>query len=739
MALIVKDRVREASTTTGTGTLTLTGAISGFQSFSAIGDANDTYYTIVNAGTGDWEVGIGTYTASGTTLSRSQVLESSNGGALVNFGAGIKDVFGTYPADRSVSQADIGTAPNEIPLNQYLGSAAYVDINTLNAGSLTNTTDISNVQPSLNLDFANVKKLDPRITYARASEARYYDGKTVSKAEENLLKYSQEFDNASWDKNGGGVSANSTTAPDNTTTADTFTETASTTYHFVRSSATNGNVISGLTYTYSQYFKKGVGATAPDIVQMSFNSPANAYANFNISTGVVTATGAGITNSAIVLTNGFYRCSVTIVATSTGIAYCGAFLTDNNPTAVNSPQYLGNVTSDIYLWGAQLEQRSAVSSYTPTTTQPITIYQPTLLTASANVARFDHDPITNESLGLLIEEQRTNLMTYSEDLSNAGWVKNNSTITANIIVAPDGTLTGDKLVENTSLALHLTYQSKTVTATSHTATVYAKSGGRNWLRMDLTSASTVGAYFDLENVAVGTVTAGYTASITSVGDGWCRCSLTTTTTAALWYVQIFSATANGTVVYTGDGYSGIYLWGAQLEVGGFSTSYIPTVASQVTRSADSASMTGANFSSWYRADEGTLYTDFAPVGVGTAGWYYWFSLNLSSANSIAIRQYATGTNNYRIDYNGTAQATNDVGASLANVYKKIGLVYKFNDIASVYDGSNLTVDSTANIPDVTRFDIGGSFGVALKTSLYVKKISYFPARLSNEELQEMTS
>ena len=100
MALIVKDRVREASTTSGTGTLTLGGAISGFQTFSVIGDGNTTYYTIVDVSTGSWEVGIGTYTASGTTLSRTQVLESSNGGALVSFSATAKDVFCTYPADR---------------------------------------------------------------------------------------------------------------------------------------------------------------------------------------------------------------------------------------------------------------------------------------------------------------------------------------------------------------------------------------------------------------------------------------------------------------------------------------------------------------------------------------------------------------------------------------------------------------------------------------------------------------
>jgi len=102
MALVVKDRVRETTTTTGTGTVTLAGPVTGFQSFSVIGNANTTYYAIVDAATGDWEVGIGTYTLSGTTLSRDTVLESSNSGALVPFIAGTKDVFCTYPAERSV-------------------------------------------------------------------------------------------------------------------------------------------------------------------------------------------------------------------------------------------------------------------------------------------------------------------------------------------------------------------------------------------------------------------------------------------------------------------------------------------------------------------------------------------------------------------------------------------------------------------------------------------------------------
>jgi hypothetical protein len=100
MAIVVKDRVKVTSTTTGTGTFTLGSAATGFQDFSAIGDGNQTYYTIANAS--DWEVGIGTYTASGTTLSRDVVLASSNSNNLVNWGAGSKDVFVTYPAEAGI-------------------------------------------------------------------------------------------------------------------------------------------------------------------------------------------------------------------------------------------------------------------------------------------------------------------------------------------------------------------------------------------------------------------------------------------------------------------------------------------------------------------------------------------------------------------------------------------------------------------------------------------------------------
>lgn len=98
MAFVLADRVKETTTTTGTGTVTLAGAATGFQSFSAIGNGNNTYYTIAGQGTSEWEVGIGTYTSAGATLSRDTVLSSSAGGSKVSFSAGTKDVFVTYPA-----------------------------------------------------------------------------------------------------------------------------------------------------------------------------------------------------------------------------------------------------------------------------------------------------------------------------------------------------------------------------------------------------------------------------------------------------------------------------------------------------------------------------------------------------------------------------------------------------------------------------------------------------------------
>ena len=156
MALVVKDRVQVTSTTTGTGTFTLGSAVAGFQDFSVIGNGNTCYYAIVMSS--EWEVGLGTYTSSGTTLSRDTVLESSNSGSLVNFSAGTKNVFVTYPAEKATYQDANGTAiapqlsaSNGLVENANTVSANYTiqtNYNAMSAGPVTVNSGISLTIPS---------------------------------------------------------------------------------------------------------------------------------------------------------------------------------------------------------------------------------------------------------------------------------------------------------------------------------------------------------------------------------------------------------------------------------------------------------------------------------------------------------------------------------------------------------------------------------------------------------------
>jgi len=144
MPLVLADRVKETTTTTGTGTVTLLGAVTGFQAFSVIGNGNTTFYTIAGQGTSEWEVGIGTYTASGTTLSRDTVLASSAGAPTkTTFSAGTKDVFVTYPAERSVYSDGTNIVPDTaavlLPSSGGTGQSSYVNGELLIGNTTGNT------------------------------------------------------------------------------------------------------------------------------------------------------------------------------------------------------------------------------------------------------------------------------------------------------------------------------------------------------------------------------------------------------------------------------------------------------------------------------------------------------------------------------------------------------------------------------------------------------------------------
>jgi hypothetical protein len=608
-------------------------------------------------------------------------------------------------------------------------------------------------QPSLNLDFANTKKLDPRITFARASSARYYDGKTTAKAEENLLLQSQDI-TTTWTNVGTTDIANTTTAPDGTTTADTMTETTGSGTHDIRQ--TGVNVISGLRYVWSIFAKKGDGATAPDIIQLTWGTggfDGSIFANYDISvgggtSGTVTTTGAGAVSASITAVgNGWYRCVLIADATATTTSGISVLFTNNNPTATRGQSYVGAVTANVFLWGAQLEQRSSVTAYTVTTTQAITNYSPTLQTALDNVARFDHNPVTGESLGLFVEEQRTNLLLRSEEFSNASWTKTASSITANIIVAPDGTLTADKVVEDTTASTtHLVISTATAvtTGTVYTGSVYLKAAERGFALVVFGVGASqaipgpAGVSVNLSSGAVAAVVGSVTSfTSTPVGNGWYRVTVTASATSTAStnfsvYLSTDGVWANRS--FTGDGYSGLYLWGAQLEAGAFATSYIPTVASQVTRSADAASMTGANFSSWYNQAEGTVYSEFRPIGITTANRLFSIDDGTSSIQSRALTSATWEINA------STTPTVSIFDLYTSGVLNKMALGMKFNDYGCVFNATPEVADTSAGVlVGANRLSIGCHLASAGQLNGHIKKLSYYPLRLPAAQLQALTA
>jgi hypothetical protein len=600
------------------------------------------------------------------------------------------------------------------------------------------------IRPSLNLDFANVKALDPRVTFARASTATYY-GTQTAKAEENLLLRSQEFDNAAWNRQAVGVTANTDTAPNGNLTADTFTIAAGAGVHAVTQSQpalTGGRVVS--------IFAK---AGTHKYIQFSFNGDATPWANFDLTagSGAVGSTGSNQTASIVDAGNGWYRC-ILYTASTTATNYYLTFV--DSSTSARQQDWTAAGTETVYLWGAQLEQRSAPTAYTATTTQPITNYIPVLQTASANVARFDHDPVTGESLGLLVEELRTNLLTYSEQFDNAAWTKNNSSIVSNTIVALDGTLTGDKLVEDTANAQHFIIRSvggAVAQGAPQTLSLYAKAGERTVIRVENVQGGGRRFFVDLSTGVIASASTigstgldSFSESVTNVGNGWWRIISTidptvgSTSSAMTAMVVQGSSTTN----YTGDGYSGVYIWGAQLEAGAFPTSYIPTVASQVTRSADSASMTGANFSDWYRQDEGTVYSEsFSPADSITGIFNHNWTLSQDGNNfigCISSASYGGSGNNLSVRVNNTAQLGMVVGQQ--GSYNKNVLTVKTNDSKGTANGVSVQTDTNCLLPAPTSLHLGGSgFSASNTRSTHIKKFAYYAKALTASQLQALTS
>ena len=731
MAIVVADRVLETSTTSGTGTLTLAGAGSGYQSFTVgVGVGNQTYYTIYDPTALTWEVGIGTL-LTGSTLSRTTVYANSSGTtALISFAANSKNVFCTSPASKYVDQSDIGTNPNQIPLNQYLGKLAFEDVLDTITGNPYYDTQISDVEPTLNLDFVNSKIVDPRISFTRSTTATYYGPNISALAEQNLLLQSQAaFNTSSWAKTNLTVGA-STTAPDGTTTAQLIYPTAT------GASASNyqpNSFASGI-YTLSIY------AQAASQTYFAFLQPNNiggGAAWFNLSAGTVGTVSGGYTATiAQVGSTTWYRCTITLTSAITGV-FAFTPCDGNGSLAVTNSGISG-----VNFWGAQLEQRSSVTAYNVTTTTALTNYIPVLQTAPINAPRLDYSPTAGTPNGLLIEEQRTNLTTQSQTLST--WSNSNTTQTTSYNVAPDGTVTANYLVPTTASGQHsILLPSGTYATGTYTISCYMKAGGSIYGGLTLYDGTSyfAGVVFNLANGTVYTQSGGGgTATITSVGNGWYRCSVSGTGVGALSTtfsgIRVFNTAPSAVnFSYVGDGYNGIQIWGAQLEAGAFATSYIPTVASQVTRSADDASIIGTNFSSWFNAYEGVTYTETTRnANAGNYNGVFGYVVS----NGYNDLYFGTLDTSYRYGISGGLQL-NDNSTNITTA--KIASAYTYNGTHGFSINGVFPLTSTVSVPptNATSMVFGKISANPFYLNGYIKKIAYYPKRLSDAELQEMTS
>ena len=335
----------------------------------------------------------------------------------------------------------------------------------------------------------------------------------------------------------------------------------------------------------------------------------------------------------------------------------------------------------------------------------------------------------------LFEPQSTNLIEYSNDYADAYWtVKANSSINSNAIISPDGNLNADKLVENTSSSTHYINKNSFVliSGVDYTYSVFAKAGERSnfWLR----TINGVGdAYFDLSN---GTITSGVGGFIEDYGNGWYRCSVSGTSTSTTGNPYIYLVKSGTTTNYLGDGTSGLYIYGFQVEQKSYATSYIPTSGSTVTRNQDVCNNGGSSAS--INNTEGTLYFEGAALA------------NDGTFRQISLTQTAGGGDVITLDYSSSSNGIRSylrVGAvsqSLTYIlsdetqYNKIAVRYK--DTHSIWvNGLEVASQALTTLPinlNVLTFDNGSGGG-----NLYgkTKAVAVWKEALSDQELSELTT
>ena len=322
-----------------------------------------------------------------------------------------------------------------------------------------------------------------------------------------------------------------------------------------------------------------------------------------------------------------------------------------------------------------------------------------IVDVASNVARFDY---TNGSCpSILVEPQRTNLALRSEEFDNSSWIKSGVTITTNSIIAPSGNLTADKLMEvNGGNIPRVVYLFNATVGQSYTLSFYLKSAERNQVRVVFEGNASKSAFF---NSNTGVVI-GAMSSMILLNNGWYRCSITIS--AGSSSSNFYIATAkNNDVISSGDNTKGIYIWGAQLEAGSNATSYIPTVASAVTRNADVISKTG--ISDLIGQTEGTIFVDVdfnnAPSKTETNRIIE--LTDGTNSNRIIVAFGSTNTLLTRLTASGLEQASFSA-TSISVGMLKIALSYSSSGVKFYVNGTLVQSNLSASIPATNRMNLG---------------------------------
>ena len=457
-------------------------------------------------------------------------------------------------------------------------------------------------------------------------------------------------------------------------------------------------------WTFSVYAK----ANTLDSITLRNQTNGN-DCDFNL-TSATTARDGAIASSITLISNDWYRCSATFIGASTQVAI-----------------YLGfgsGAAGSVYIQDAQLETGDIATDYIATTTAAVSVGP------VANLPRLDYSGGAT-CPKLLLEPQRTNLITQSEYFSDSDWDKIAIVVDSNEIISPDGTQNADKLTKSASNALIRQFIS---TSGENTFSVYIKKGSLSWVRLYIASSTeSAECWFDLENGLTGNTSGNPdSVEIIDVNNGWYRCVITKNTTNINNF-RIYPSQADDDTSGT-SGY--IYAWGAQVEAGSYATSYINTLNSAVTRGADSCSKTG--ISSLIGQTEGTLCGEFT-YSRDDGGLRRLLSLTDGGTtnrittyvdNNDKISLYIVNSSSEQVDIRALALV---VGTTY-----KYAIAYKLNDVKVYVNGVEYGSDTSATIPSCSQLYVGSENGNS-PSYFNWNQVLLFPTRLTNAQLAELTA